>query len=335
MKGYILKLARTCVANLALVGGSLLVTELALRCLGFSPWNNRHTDTVITEFDPEVGWRMIPATFDLQAGKQRYQITTLPDFTRSLGDISPTSFGAPKTTLILGDSCMWGWGLNDNQTLAANLAKRFPRERFVNAAVPGYGLTQSILRFRQLTRQMPASLIIIGVADYLAERDHAALSWAQNLAEHSPLSNTILPYARLNAGKLEIVGAQPIFPELPLRDAFAIVKVLETMTVIPSAMARESSAWEIEKALFEMLASEAKKTGTRVLLFGWRKGQNIEQFVPLWKDLGLTYLDCTSPDTDTPTGQILGDIHPNERVTSYWAGCLAGELSKQYGGKDR
>lgn len=62
---------------------------------------------------------------------------------------------------LLGDSVTFGYGVEDNQTIAAELSKAFSGSNVVNAGVPGYGLTQMVETYEKKVAPLHPSVLIL------------------------------------------------------------------------------------------------------------------------------------------------------------------------------
>lgn len=63
--------------------------------------------------------------------------------------------------VLLGDSFTFGYGLDDDQTLAAHLGKLDPSHRYINAGQPLFNLHDSVTRFNALWATLPAPRVVL------------------------------------------------------------------------------------------------------------------------------------------------------------------------------
>ena len=80
----------------------------------------------------EAGW-LAPGQYDLGT----WQIHILDDTTRRV-----PATGDGCRVVFFGDSVTFGWGVNDGDTFAAQLAQRWPSAHILNAGIPGYNSAQ-------------------------------------------------------------------------------------------------------------------------------------------------------------------------------------------------
>lgn len=146
-----------------------------------------HLDPNLVQYDPELGWALSPgwegahSHHDFQA---RYKV----DFRGFRADsdwiIKPHS----KRIAIFGDSFVFGFGVNDDQTFVHLLDKSAGSGRaFINCGVPGYSNDQEMLYMERVLPRLRPDVVILVV--YLA----------------NDLFDNQLPYP------LQVRGAKPYF----------------------------------------------------------------------------------------------------------------------------
>lgn len=107
---------------------------------------------VVSQFDSELGWTAIPNQ------SQSYNDKTYT--TNSLGFRSEPVDFSKKHILVSGDSVAWGDGVNDNETAASYLNKKFSKFQTLNLGVNGFGIDQSYLRLKRHIGKLNPHLII-------------------------------------------------------------------------------------------------------------------------------------------------------------------------------
>lgn len=121
----------------------------------------------IGQFDPDLGWSYLPShsvdfwdtkTYTFSREGFRAKTTT------------ETSDRSKPTILIVGDSFLFGHGLNMEETFGYKLdARLLHRFNVLNFAVQGYGLDQVYLRLQQL---VPAYAPVFVVVDIHEDQDY-------------------------------------------------------------------------------------------------------------------------------------------------------------------
>jgi hypothetical protein len=169
--------------------------------------------------DPVFGWSANPGTFVYSYRRLRNEvwetfpvkITINPDQSRWTG--IEANMGKP-TIYVLGDSFVFGTGVNDEQTFAYHLQMAKPGYNIKLFALGGYSLVHSYLRIEQLKSQISdRDIIIVGYADYLDVRNVAAPSrlraiddWRRQrkiLPDESKIPKAILNGDQLSIGLAE------------------------------------------------------------------------------------------------------------------------------------
>lgn len=139
--------------------------------------------------DPVYGWSAIPGKYTHIFKRKResgdgwealpVNVTINSDQTRWTG----MSAQSQKPTIyVLGDSEVFGWGVNDEQTFSYYLQTARPDYNVKLFALGGYGLVQSYLRIQQLRSEITdRDIVIIGYADFYDKRNVAAPSRLREL----------------------------------------------------------------------------------------------------------------------------------------------------------
>ncbi len=120
---------------------------------------NQTTGT-IEQFSPTIGWVHIPGssqhqlhhdfTVDYHIDVDGFRIQSRPS--------SPV-----KRVLILGDSFVFGVGVNDEETMAAHLQMKTDAFSFYNAGTSGYSQDQMFLAYEELCPRLPFDVVVVAV----------------------------------------------------------------------------------------------------------------------------------------------------------------------------
>jgi hypothetical protein len=130
---------------------------------------------------PNEKWELLPL-----------RVTINPDGSRWTG--KPYTEGGPNI-FIFGDSFVFGYGVNDEQTFSYLLQAANPEKNVHLFALGGYALPQAYLRFEQIKNRISAAdVVIIGYADFYDVRNVAAPSrlrqvdwWVRHIDRSFPL----------------------------------------------------------------------------------------------------------------------------------------------------
>jgi hypothetical protein len=83
---------------------------------------------------------------------------------------------------IFGDSFVFGWGVNDEQTFAYLVQQALPGYKVNLLAREGYALSETLLQFKKIaTRINERDIIILGYGDYYDKRNVVAPSWLREI----------------------------------------------------------------------------------------------------------------------------------------------------------
>jgi hypothetical protein len=157
-------------ARAGLVIGSLLIVflgvETVLRILG-TEIPSSHPLGAFHRFDPEIGWIGAPNVdrpFQLHFGERTFPRTVRVRHNR-LG-LRGKEIPLPRTpgkerVVVLGDSFLWGWGVDDDETFSARLSEETGAE-VVTLACSSYGTIQEMLLFERSGAAYRPDLVIVG-----------------------------------------------------------------------------------------------------------------------------------------------------------------------------
>jgi hypothetical protein len=151
------------IASLLLV---FLGVEAALRILG-SEIPSSHPLGAFHRFDPEIGWTGAPEvdrSFQLHFGERTFPRTVRVRQNRLglRGEEIPLRRNPGKErVVVLGDSFLWGWGVDDEDTFSARLSKRAGVE-VVTLACSSYGTIQEMLLFERTGAAYRPGMVVVG-----------------------------------------------------------------------------------------------------------------------------------------------------------------------------
>jgi len=112
--------------------------------------------------DSVLGYTFNPGVYHIVEksvdGLHAYKVTIQNDGSRSTSGLQ--NVGAPRIYLM-GDSNIWGFGIDDEMTIAWMLQTHVPEFHVLNMAVTGYSTVQSLLQFRAIANQLTQSDIVV------------------------------------------------------------------------------------------------------------------------------------------------------------------------------
>jgi len=178
---------------LALLGGEWLLRSLPEDALALT----RDERTELFRYDAMLGWRPVPGLSRSFTGSQTITVTN-----NSLGfrDLEPPDDDSPdddtKRLLFVGDSFVWGYDVEVEDTFISRLRPLLPQWRINNIAVSGYGIDQTYLMLQeQMERYRPDCVFLV-----VAHNDRLDDS------SNARYGGYYKPYFQLEDGQLQLHG---------------------------------------------------------------------------------------------------------------------------------
>jgi len=136
----------------------LLIAEVGLRVMGVRPHNVRSVS--------EADFNRVPGMYEPGLAVTSYKIPELPHQIRvnAFGFRGPETSQIPdrKRVLCIGDSFMWGDGVNEDETLPAQLEQIFEGEvEFLNGGVAGSTIQDQRLFLERLLVMKPDAVLLL------------------------------------------------------------------------------------------------------------------------------------------------------------------------------
>lgn len=140
----------------------VLVVDAALRLSGlpqYQPYRRHLLDDGPWEFDSMLGWSNVPSyEGDYQGTAIRHNALGLRD--QEVGRLGGAE-GPNDRVLVLGDSFVWGWGVDEADTFATRMESLDSRRDVVNMGVAGYSTDQEVLLYERLGSTLPHSRVLL------------------------------------------------------------------------------------------------------------------------------------------------------------------------------
>ena len=103
--------------------------------------------------NPDISYELIPG---IERGAYRSTVKT-----NALGFRSPEIDPTRPLAAVIGDSITFGYGVENEETLAARLEARMPAMQFLNTGVPGYQLSQERATYKEKIAELDPQVIIL------------------------------------------------------------------------------------------------------------------------------------------------------------------------------
>ena len=159
---------------------------------------------------PDLGWELLPGAVQRQRNVGYDFVTYRTDergFRRSAQPGNPADMA-----IFLGDSFVFGVGVEDDHTLPSLLNQLVPSVRFLNAGVCGYTEDQELLQYLRLREIVPHKILLLNV--FLGN----------DIGDLTPVTRMCKPYFRWDDAHRNLVLVRdyiseektPAFPDPPI-----------------------------------------------------------------------------------------------------------------------
>ena len=306
---------------------SLIVIEIILRILGYTPWHyDKSNNPSIYRFDNELGWISKSGKFSMSVSKSNkdiFEMTIENDSSRKI-------YGNPAENkiLFLGGSFTQGWGVNDNETFTNNVQKDFKNYQIKNFGQGGYGSVQSYLLLKRLYDEgAKPKLVVYSFIDHHEYRNVARGEWLRLLLKYSNSGHETpprVPFATVGKNNLINFHKPVAYPMFPLRETLSLVNFLEfNYAKITTKRRKKMQKDVLRKLLLEM--KKISDTTNSVFLFVNLKSE-ISEHENFLINHRINYVDCNiklSEDT-----LLDGDYHPNVKAHVLYSRCITSYLKR-------
>jgi len=127
----------------------IVLAELSLALLDLPPGWSRPVVPTASQLDPELGWDNQPGKYRLTDNQREFNVTYSKDRSRmSTTREAPSEMQA--ALILLGDSFVDGFGVDDTETLAWLIQEQNPELQVKNFGVGGYGAVHALLKLRRV-----------------------------------------------------------------------------------------------------------------------------------------------------------------------------------------
>lgn len=275
--------------------------------------------------NPLLGWQLKSGEYDLALGgrNKTTHISINKDnsrATRGMG-ISPPS--KAQKVLFIGDSFVFGEGLDDEETLPWRLQMQQPRLEVINHAVGGYGTCHAMLRLGQVKELLSANdIVIYGFSSFHEERNSADPRYDYPIALSSPSHQSGYPRCKVTNKGIESEDSRRWDPIIPLAGRSAISRIVTDAWL--TWIARESIAKQRE--LTHALISELRKISAEqgasfVVLLQDLSPAKADEYRAFLSQSQIEFVDGT--EIAARTDLKLPDGHPGPEMTDLWATQLS------------
>lgn len=122
-------------------------------------WDPEHSMQSLWRYDPDLGWAQTPnRKVEIRTRRWTFRVAVNADGLRG-----PDPQGSPtdRTLLLLGDSVGWGFGVDDEETVAAQVQGRCPGWEVINASIVGYSTDQQYLWYQSHGHRYGPDMVLL------------------------------------------------------------------------------------------------------------------------------------------------------------------------------
>lgn len=314
--------------------------ELLLRLLGTDighlPAPYESTRMVFREPFTEnslTGWQLKPGNYQLSLGGRgrSTRVAIGPGNSRSTRNAGGLLFDGKSRILFIGDSYVFGEGLDDSETLPWKTQERHPDRNVINHAVGGYGTCQALLRLQQLQESLRnGDIVVYGLNEFHEERNTADPRLDYWVAIGSPSHKSGYPRCSLVNNRVTRKDPKAWTIALPFTGRSAVSRVLTDAWLSLEALPAMTQQRRLTDMLLENMrdVSGAHQASLVVILMDL-SAEALTHYRTTLDELGIDYIDGSAsarmPELKLPDG------HPNSEATEIWAGQLGDYLSTSHG----
>jgi hypothetical protein len=181
------------------------------KALNISPFHSIESldSPPLYEIDDQLGYTTRPGKHRvaISVGSKTYRFSvTVPQ--RGLRATAYQQEDRPMAIYAFGESFMFGWGNNDEQTIPWLLQQKFPQYKVLNLAQNGYGMMQAVVQFGRMKDSIKKEdIIILPYGDFDLVRNYGAPSFMRSAFPPCSICagrTAHWPVARSKGGELAI-----------------------------------------------------------------------------------------------------------------------------------
>lgn len=316
--------------NLALLFAAMVITllgaEVALRWLGYRPWQVKDIKISVEpggKFfakDDLLGYRHLPGAFKVTlADGYSFKVTHNDDALRLTHPLESHKSGHDEIW-IFGCSFTHGWTLNDEETYPWLLQTQLPQYEIVNFGVSGYGTLQSLLQFQEaLQKRAKPKLVIVAYASFHDQRNTFLRVRRKQIVPWNKLGPIVQPYAELDGnGNLTYHMAEVTYQEFPLMRYSALMNFVETTynTKVEDAFYHSHA---VTKAIIQEFAKVAHAQGIKFVLVGLLSDALTADMLAYSRDQDIASADISVDLAIRANRNLPHDPHPGPAANRQYA----------------
>ena len=229
--------------------------------------------------------------------------------------------------IAVGCSFTQGWAISDEETYAWQLQKNNPDYEVLNYGGAGYSTYQSLLKLEQVLPVMRnPKVVVYGFSDKHEDRNVAAAAWVRRLSMYSRRGHVFVPYVSLGPEGQLTRHPPAAYPVFPLREYSSMAALAESAYAELRAKERAGGKREATQQLLLQMRDLTQRYGAEfVIAFLVVNDEAKEHYQRFLAENHISAIDCSHPLSEELV--VKGEGHPNGRLNSIWAACIADSLS--------
>ena len=313
----------------------LLISEISLRLIGIKPWkyvtiNDSISEKIIFKYESVLGWIANEGDYKVNPVDQREKI-----FKLSIGKNGERKTGLKRNSfskeiLLIGGSFAQGWGVDDEDTFAAKLEKKYSDIKVHNYGQGGYGTVQSALLLeREIKNKKLSELVIYGFIEHHEYRNVARTNWLRTLSMYSQRGTTKTPYGIINKQN-KLIFKKPIsYINFPFKENLSLITLVEKVyakNMSRKEFPRDSKRKKQQRIVTEKTILKMKKISKKfnsdflVIILDYSNKYSIKNYEAFFINNKINFINCSIPLINEMV--LIGDYHPSKKGHSYYSECL-------------
>jgi hypothetical protein len=317
------------------VASGLFGTEMLLRLLGedpgpapvaYSPANFTFREP-FTE-NQDTGWELKPGNYQLVLGNRgrATQVSINSDGSRTTRSSDRSSSDINPKIFFIGDSYVFGEGLDDDETLPWRIQERLPHWNVINQGVGGYGTCQAFLRLQQLQASLTSGdKVVYGLSAFHEERNTADPRLDYWAAIGSPSHRSGYPRCELLNNTMIRKDSRVWNVIMPLTGRSVLSKIITQawLSVLASTAMHEQRA--LTDSLLQSMKNTADNRGASfIVLLQEMPPEALLHYKSILSSYNIDYVD--GAEATARRDFKLPDGHPGPETTKIWAKQLSDYL---------
>lgn len=268
--------------------------------------------------DEALGYTMYPGKYQItekRYGKTHRFNLTVNDLGSRVASNRPSA--ASKRLYMAGDSAMFGWGLNDDQTMPWLLQTRFPQYEVVNLSLTSYSTIQALQQLQHTSPKIGANDIVVltyhpitnGFNVVSAEMlGYLKSGFEHQLGDTKLVNNMTVPFGSVGSDGQLMIGHYPV----------ACAQQGKAPADCPRRPTPGEATQVTERAFDEILASQPGHVVVALL-----SGPDTDPVVRHLKSKGVMIADMR---TDSSDPDATDEVSIDEHAGPFWHRMVAERL---------